>query len=73
MPRKYKRLSYEDRKTIEEMCRNGKKADEIAEAMDVHRATIYHELQRGGAGGGNRQQYATTFNAPLRRNGQDLP
>ena len=51
MPRKYKRLSYEDRKTIEEMCRNGKKADEIAEAMDVHRATIYHELQRGGAGG----------------------
>lgn len=30
MPRKYKRLTYEDRKTIEEMCRNGKKADEIA-------------------------------------------
>lgn len=46
MARKYKRLSYEDRKTIEEMCRNGKKADEIAAAMDVHRATIYHELQR---------------------------
>nr|UWG00954.1 MAG: hypothetical protein [Bacteriophage sp.] len=58
MARKYKRLSYEDRKTIEEMCRNGKKADEIAAAMDVHRATIYHELQRGGAGGGNRQQYS---------------
>ena len=58
MPRKYKRLSYEDRKTIEEMCRNGKKADEIAEAMDVHRATIYHELQRGGAGGGNSLQYS---------------
>lgn len=55
MARKYKRLSYEDRKTIEEMCRNGKKADEIAAAMDVHRATIYHELQRGG---GNRQQYS---------------
>ena len=32
MARKYKRLSYEDRKTIEEMCRNGKKADEIAAA-----------------------------------------
>lgn len=46
MARKYKRLSYEDRKTIEEMCRNGKKADEIAAAMDVHRATIYHELQK---------------------------
>lgn len=58
MARKYKRLSYEDRQTIEAMCRNGKKADEIAEAMDVHRATIYHELQRGGAGG-NRQHYNT--------------
>ena len=57
MARKYKRLSYEDRQTIEAMCRDGKKADEIAEAMSVHRATIYHELQRGGAGGGNRQQY----------------
>lgn len=58
MARKYKRLSYEDRKTIEEMCRNGKKADEIAVAMDVHRGTIYRELQRGGASGGNRQQYS---------------
>lgn len=58
MARKYKRLSYEDRKTIEAMCRAGKKAEEIAAVMDVHRATIYHELQRGGAGGGNRQQYS---------------
>lgn len=58
MARKYKRLSYEDRKTIEAMCRAGKKAEEIAAAMDVHRATIYHELQRGDAGGGNRQQYS---------------
>lgn len=57
MARKYKRLSYEDRQTIEAMCRSGKKVDEIAEAMNVHRATIYHELQRGGAAGGNRQQY----------------
>lgn len=58
MARKYKRLSYEDRRTIEAMCRSGKKADEIAAALDVHRATVYHELQRGGAGGGNRKQYS---------------
>ena len=43
MARKYKRLNYEDRKAIEAMCKQGKRAEEIAEAMDVHRATIYHE------------------------------
>lgn len=56
--RKYKRLSYEDRKEIEAMCKAGKKADEIAEAMGVHRATVYHELARGGAEKGKRQQYS---------------
>lgn len=58
MARKYKRLSYEDRKEIEAMCKAGKKAREIAEAMNVHRATIYHELDRGGAANGKRQQYS---------------
>lgn len=58
MARKYKRLGYEDRKAIERMCKSGIKVDGIAEAMNVHRATIYHELQRGGAGGGNREQYS---------------
>lgn len=58
MARKYTRLNYENRKTIEKMCKEGKKADEIAEAMNVHRATIYHELQRGGAGNGNRHEYS---------------
>ena len=33
--RKYKRLNYEDRKAIEAMCKQGKRAEEIAEAMDV--------------------------------------
>lgn len=55
MARKYKRLNYEDRKAIEAMCKQGKRAEEIAEAMDVHRATIYHELKRGGAENGNRK------------------
>lgn len=58
MARKYKRLNYEDRKAIEAMCKQGKCAEEIAEAMDVHRATIYHELKRGGAKNGNRKQYS---------------
>lgn len=58
MARKYKRLNYEDRKAIEAMCKQGKSAEEIAEAMDVHRATIYHELKRGGAENGNRKQYS---------------
>lgn len=58
MARKYKRLSYADRKTIEAMCKSGKRAVEIAEAMGVHRATIYTELERGGAGHGRRQQYS---------------
>ena len=47
MARKYTRLNYENRKTIEMMCKVGKRVEEIAEAMNVHRATIYHELHRG--------------------------
>lgn len=31
MARKYKRLNYEDRKAIEAMCKQGKRAEEIAE------------------------------------------
>ena len=58
MARKYTRLSFDNRKAIERMCKSGIKVNEIAEAMNVHRATIYHELQRGGAGGGKRQQYS---------------
>lgn len=58
MARKYTRLNYENRKTIEKMCKAGKRAEEIAKAMNVHRATIYHELQRGGAGNGNRHEYS---------------
>lgn len=39
--REYKRLNYSDRKAIEAMCKEGKRVTEIAEAMDVHRATVY--------------------------------
>ena len=58
MARKYKRLSYEDRKKIEVMCRTGCNVEAIAEAVGVHRGTLYRELQRGGAENGKRQQYS---------------
>lgn len=43
-----KRIVYQDRKKIEEMEKAGAKVAEIAEAIGVHRATIYNELRRGG-------------------------
>ncbi len=45
---RYKRLLYEDRKAIEAMCREGKSAIKIANALGVHRATIYNEFYRSG-------------------------
>ncbi|NCC42475.1 MAG: helix-turn-helix domain containing protein [Clostridia bacterium] len=53
MKRKYKRLTYADRQTIEKMCKSGDKPKTIANAVGVHVATIYHEYERGGKG----QQY----------------
>jgi len=41
-------LSYEDRKTIEKMIKQGKKVTVIANTVGFHRATIYNELKRGG-------------------------
>lgn len=43
-----KRLNFEDRKRIETMTKAGEKVVVIAEAVGVHRATIYNELKRGG-------------------------
>nr|WP_325300249.1 helix-turn-helix domain-containing protein [uncultured Dysosmobacter sp.] len=58
MARTYNRLTYENRKTIEKMCKAGKKVTEIANAVGVHRATIYNELIRGGATSEDLQQYS---------------
>lgn len=58
MARKYKRLTYFDRRQIERLCKADKGVREIAQAMGVHRATMYHELQRGGAGGGDLKKYS---------------
>lgn len=43
-----KRLSFTDRQRIESMRSTGARVIEIAEAVGVHRATIYNELKRGG-------------------------
>ncbi len=48
MARKYKRLRYEDRQTIERMLRAGSSVVVIAGALGVHRDTIYKELYRSG-------------------------
>lgn len=57
VPRKYRRLLYQDRKDIERLCKRGKKVAEIADELGVHKATIYHELTRGGASKGNYSLY----------------
>ena len=43
-----KRLNYADRQRSESMKKSGAKVTEIAQAVGVHRATIYNELKRGG-------------------------
>ncbi len=49
MARKYKRLRYEDRQVIEKMSREGSRVIDIANALGVHRDTIYKEYTRCGA------------------------
>lgn len=48
--RKYRRLTYQDRKTIERMLDERCGIPEIAEALGVHRSTIYCEFARCGTG-----------------------
>ncbi len=48
MARKYKRLRYEDRQTIEKMLKKGNSIVEIATVVGVHRDTIYKEFKRSG-------------------------
>lgn len=48
MARRYRRLRYEDRQTIEKMLKAGNSIVMIAGALGVHRDTIYKELERSG-------------------------
>ena len=43
--RKYKRLHYEDRQTIEAMSKQGSSVSDIAEVLGTHRDTIYREFK----------------------------
>ena len=47
--RKYRRLTREDRITIERMLEQGKKQIEIADKIDVHRSTVSREIKRNKA------------------------
>lgn len=44
--RTYKRLTYEQRKAIENMAGDGYRPAEIAERLGVHRSTVSRELKR---------------------------
>lgn len=57
MAKKYKRLRYEDRQTMEKMLKAGDSIAVIAGALGVHRDTIYKELTRCGA---DRHTYTAT-------------
>ncbi len=46
--KKYKRLSFNDRKKIEKLNESGRTVDEIAMIIGVHSATMYREFKRGG-------------------------
>ena len=45
--RKYKRISYEDRKKIEKLYKYGDSHQQIADVIGVSRITIYREKKRG--------------------------
>lgn len=47
MRKRYKKLTYADRQTIEQMVAQGIAPKAIAQETDVHIATIYREMQRG--------------------------
>ncbi len=45
--RRFKHLSWNDRLRIESFLKCGKRVQEIADEIGVHRNTIYNELKRG--------------------------
>jgi len=49
--KRFKQLTYEQRKMIEEMERQGVRRGDIADRIGVSRATIYNELRRGTVDG----------------------
>jgi IS30 family transposase len=54
LARKYKILSFTDRQKIAALYSSGERACDIAERIGVSTATVYRDLQRGQAGGLNK-------------------
>lgn len=54
MARKYRKLDYQDRKTIERMLKNHASVIEIAGTLGTNRDTLYKEFERSGT---NRHTY----------------
>lgn len=52
-----KHLTYEDRKIIERMCREGYSTKEIAIEVNMHRTSLQRELTFGGGGNKKRHLY----------------
>lgn len=48
MPRKYRRLKFNDRKLIEQRIKEGCSVIQIADELGVHRDTLYREFDRAG-------------------------
>lgn len=48
MRKQYKKLTYADRKRIEQMIKENATPKQLAQETNVHIATIYRELERGG-------------------------
>ena len=46
--KQYKRIRFDDRKKIEELCAENKTVEEMAAIIGVHSSTIYRELAKGG-------------------------
>lgn len=58
---RYRYLTLTDRERLESLYLEGRRAQDIADALGVHVATIYKELKRGDTGGydiNERQEYS---------------
>lgn len=63
MNRTFKHLTYDLRSKIKEMLDNGYSKTEIAQELDLHRSTIYREIERGSVNG----QYNPNYSEELYR------
>ncbi|MDD7404145.1 MAG: helix-turn-helix domain-containing protein [bacterium] len=48
MRKQYKKLTYADRKKIEQLAKENATPKQLAQETNVHISTIYRELERGG-------------------------